>query len=108
VAHFRSRLNGKRHLGGNRGVDYAELAKQCKIGTMMDDDIKKMWAEHYPTWRRDREAERVCFAICTVLEAHARALPVVGTDADRLRRVLTAVGFPAAQYNELKNDPKRS
>jgi hypothetical protein len=108
VAHFRSRLNGKRHLGGNRGVDYAELAKQCKIGTMTDDDIKKMWAEHYPSWRRDREAERVCFAICTVLEAHARALPIVGTDADRLRRVLIAVGIPAAQYHELKNDPKRS
>ncbi|HEX9271918.1 MAG TPA: hypothetical protein VGA01_06870 [Candidatus Binatia bacterium] len=75
---------------------------------MADDDTKKSWAEHYPKWRKDREAEQVCLGICAVIEARARALPIVGTDADRLSRVLTVAGIPAAQYHELKNDPKRS
>jgi hypothetical protein len=60
---------------------------------MTDDDTKKSWAEHYPRWRMDLDAEQVCRAICTLIEMRARALSIVGKERGRLRRALTTAGY---------------
>ncbi|TMA80008.1 MAG: hypothetical protein E6J74_40325 [Deltaproteobacteria bacterium] len=75
---------------------------------MTDDETKKSWADHYPRWRTDRDAEQVCRALCALIEMRARALSIVGKDAARLRRALIAAGIPEAQYRELKKEPQRS
>jgi len=70
---------------------------------MDNDEIARVWQEHFPKWRKDRNSDQICRHLCTVVRERVRHLAIpLGLNPDqKLQHVLNACRIPRVQFDEV-------
>jgi hypothetical protein len=73
-------------------------------GTLTDQQICELWAEHYPKRLAATRSTALCVTFCQMAESRAQQIKVYDEWSDKLDFALTALGIPRHEYNQIKSE----
>ncbi len=68
---------------------------------LSDEDVAKLWAEHFPKRNDDAKSKTLILAFALMVENLARRTTPQGDWSDRIHRACVTLGVPKADYEQL-------
>ena len=67
---------------------------------MMNAELGRIWAKHYPNRHNDHVSSELCTLVCSLVRHLARIEIGCGTPSTRLANILNSTGIATEQFEE--------
>jgi hypothetical protein len=69
-----------------------------------DEEIRRLWAEHFQKYKQDAESERCCLQLVLLIVKKAQSAPLSGDWLRKLEKKLKRLGVPKAEFDQVLAD----